>query len=82
MSATIALPKAQLRLQKGASKTRASPESLARRAIAAHLDYRDWHEKAIQAGFDSGKTEGWQTTDQVFAAVSAQRAKRAGKQAA
>jgi predicted transcriptional regulator len=41
VSANIALPKAlQLRLQKAASKTRASPESLARRAIAAHLDYQ------------------------------------------
>jgi predicted transcriptional regulator len=83
VSATIALPKAlHLRLQKAASKTRASPDSLARQAIAAHLDYLDWREKAIQAGFDSGKTEGWQTTDQVFAAVSAQRAKRVGKQVA
>jgi predicted transcriptional regulator len=47
-----------------------------RRAIAAHLDYLDWREKAIRAGFQSGKTEGWLSTDEVFAAVSAQRAKR------
>lgn len=83
MSDTIALPKAlQARLEKAAAKTRASPESLARQAIAAHLDYLDWREKAVQAGFISGKTEGWRSTDEVFAAVSAQRARRASKQAA
>jgi len=71
MSDTIALPKAH-----------ASPEQLARKAIAVHLDYLDWREKAIHAGFESGEAEGWNSTDEVFAAVAAQRVRRAGKQAA
>jgi predicted transcriptional regulator len=83
MSDTIALPRAlQARLEKAAARTNASTQSLVRQAIAAHLDYLDWREKAIRAGFQSGKTEGWLSTDEVFAAVSAQRAKRAGKKAA
>lgn len=43
----------------------------------AHLDYLDWREKAVRAGFLSGKTGGWRSTDEVFTAVAAQRAKRA-----
>lgn len=83
MPDTIALPRAlQARLAKVAARTRASPVLLARQAIAAHLDYLDWREKAVRAGFLSGKTEGWRSTDEVFAAVAAQRAKRAGKKAA
>ncbi len=83
MPDTIALPRAlQARLEKAAAKTRASPKSLARQAIAAHLDYLDWREQALRAGFLSGKTEGWRSTEEVFGAVSAQRAKRAGKKAA
>lgn len=83
MPDTIALPRAlQVRLKKAAARTHASPESLAHQAIAAHLDYLDWRVKAIRAGFLSGKTEGWRSTEEVFAAVSAQRAKRAGKKAA
>jgi len=83
MSDTIALPRAlQARLEKAAAKTNASPKSLVRRAIAAQLDYLDWREKAVRAGFLSGKTEGWRSTEEVFSAVAAQRAKRAGKMAA
>lgn len=83
MPDTIALPKAlQARLKKAAARTHASPVSLARQAIAAHLDYLDWREKAVRAGFQPGKTEGWLSTEDVFAAVAAQRAKRAGKKAA
>lgn len=83
MSGTIALPRAlQARLKKAAARTHASPESLVRQAIAAHLDYLEWREKAVRAGFLSGKTEGWQSTEEVFAAVAAQRAKRVGKKAA
>jgi predicted transcriptional regulator len=83
MSDTIALPRAlQARLEKTAARTNASPKSLVRQAIAAHLDYLDWREKAIRAGFQSGKAEGWRSTDDVFAAVAAQRAKRAGKKTA
>jgi predicted transcriptional regulator len=83
MPENIALPRAlQQRLEKAAARTHASPESLARRAIIAHLDYLDWREKAVLAGFLSGKTEGWRSTEDVFAAVAAQRAKRVGKKAA
>ena len=83
MSDTIALPRAlQARLEKTAARTNASPESLVRQAIAVHLDYLDWREQSIDAGFQSGKTEGWRSTEEVFAAVAAQRAKRAGKMAA
>ena len=70
MPDTIALPRAlQARLEKAAARTRASPQSLARQAIAMHLDYLAWREKAIRAGFHSGKTEGWRSTEEVFAAV-------------
>jgi len=83
MSDTIAVPKAlETRLAKAAAKAHASPEQLARKAIAVHLDYLDWREKAIRAGFESGETEGWKSTDEVFATVAARRAWRAGKQAA
>ena len=74
---SIALPSALLaRLKKAAARTHASPVSLVHQAIAAHLDYLDWREKAIRAGFQSGKTEGWRNTEEVFTAVAAQRAKR------
>lgn len=83
MPDTIALPKAlQARLEKAAARTHASPESLVRQAIAAHLDYLEWREKAVRAGFLSGKTEGWRSTEEVFAAASAQRARRVAKKAA
>lgn len=83
MPDTILLPRAlKARLKKAAARTQASPEALARQAIASHLDYLDWREKAIRAGFLSGKTEGWRSSEEVFAAVAAQRARRAGKKAA
>jgi predicted transcriptional regulator len=83
MSDPIALPKAlETRLAKAAAKARASPQQFARKAIAAHLDYLDWRENAIRAGFESGESGGWRSTDEVFAAVTAQRARRVGKQAA
>jgi len=69
-------------LAKAAGKAHATPEQLARKSIASHLDYLDWREIAIRAGFESGEAEGWKSTDDVFAAVAAQRARRAGKQAA
>lgn len=82
MPDTIALPRAlQARLEKAAAKTRASPKSLVRQAIAAHLDYLDWREKAVRAGFQSGKTEGWRSTEDVFAAVAAQRARNSQRRA-
>ena len=82
MSGPIALPKAlEDRLTRAAAKAHASPQQLARKAIAAHLDYLEWREKAILAGFESGESEGWKSTDEVFAAVAAQRARRARKQA-
>ncbi len=72
MSATIALPKPlQARLTKAAAKAHASSQQLARHAIAAHLDYLDWREKAIRAGFESGEHEGRQSSDAVFAAAAA-----------
>jgi predicted transcriptional regulator len=83
MSDPIALPKAlETRLAKAAAKVHASPQQLARRAIAAHLDYLDWQEKAVRAGFESGEVEGWRSTDEVFAAVAGQRARRLGEQVA
>jgi len=82
MPENIALPKPlQARLRKAAAKSHASPGSIACQAIVAHLDYLDWREKAIRAGFQSGQIEGWRSTEDVFAAVAAQRAKRGGKKA-
>jgi predicted transcriptional regulator len=40
-------------LAKAAAKAHATPERLARQAIAAHLDYLDWRETANRAGFAS-----------------------------
>lgn len=83
MSDSIALPKTlETRLAKAAAKVNASPQQLARKAIAAHLDYLEWREDAIRAGFESVEAEGWRSTDEVFATVAAQRARRVGKQAA
>lgn len=79
-SEMIALPKSlRSRLAKSAAKTGASPQELVRHAIAVHLDYLDWREKAIRAGFESGTREGWRSSDEVFSAVAAQRARRAGR---
>jgi predicted transcriptional regulator len=79
MPDTIALPKSlETRLAKAAAKAHATPERLARQAIAAHLDYLDWRETAIRAGFASGEAESWQSTDEVFATVAAQRQARRG----
>jgi len=73
MSDAIVPPKThKTRLVKAAAKAHASPEQLARKAIAVHLDYLDWREKAIHAGFESGEVEGWNSTDEAFAAVAAQ----------
>jgi predicted transcriptional regulator len=83
MSDSIALPKTlETRLLKAAAKAHASPKQLACKAIAAHLDHLDWLDKVIHDGFASGEAEGWKSTDEVFAAVAAQRARRVGKQAA
>jgi predicted transcriptional regulator len=80
MSEAIALPKSRRsRLEKLTAKTGESPQKLARNAIAAHLDYLDWREKAICVGFESGEREGCKSSDEVFAAVTAQRARRAAK---
>lgn len=83
MSDPIALPKSlETRLAKAAAKVHAAPQQLARKAITAHLDYLDWRGSAIRAGFESGDVGGWQSTDEVFAAIAGQRARRIGEQAA
>ena len=56
-----------------------TPSTIARKAIAEHLQYLEWKERAIALG-DSDITAGrLMTTEQVFAAIAKQRAHRAGK---
>lgn len=80
MNATVTLPKPlAARLERVSLDQGVAPSTIARKAIAEHLQYLEWRERAIAAGdadIVAGRT---MTTDQAFAAVAKQRAKRAGK---
>ena len=55
------------------------PSAIARKAIAEHLRYLEWKERAIALGDADVAAGRLMTTEQVFAAVGKQRAKRASK---
>jgi predicted transcriptional regulator len=53
-----------------------TPSAIARKAIAEHLGYLEWKERAIALGDADLAAGRLMTTEQVFAAVAKQRAKR------
>jgi predicted transcriptional regulator len=54
------------RLTIASIQSRQSPESITRKALAAHLSYLEWRTKAIDAGFVEGTRDGWLSTDAVM----------------
>lgn len=58
---------------------RQQPESLARDAITECLDYLEWKERALAQGEADLRTGYVLTTEEVFAAIEKQRARRARK---
>ena len=67
------------RLERASIDQGIAPSTIARQAIADHLKYLEWKERAIAAGDADIAAGRLMTTEQVFAAVAKQRAKRAGK---
>jgi predicted transcriptional regulator len=56
-----------------------APSAIARKAILEHLRYLEWKEQAIALGDADIGAGRLLTTEQVFAAVAKQRARRVGK---
>ena len=56
-----------------------APSAIARKAIAEHLSYQEWKERAIALGDADHAAGRVLTTAQVFSALAKQRAKRVGK---
>lgn len=80
MNDTIILSKSLARrLQRVSARVRQKPESLAREAIADSLDYLEWKERALAQGEADLKAGRVLTTEQVFASIEKQRARRARK---
>ena len=67
------------RLERASIDQGVAPSTIARKAIAEHLQYLDWKEQAVAAGDADIAAGRLMTTEQVFVAVAKQRAKRAGK---
>ena len=67
------------RLERASLDQGVALSSIACKAIAEHLQYLEWKEQAIAAGDADIAAGRLMTTEQVFAAVAKQRAKRAGK---
>ena len=80
MNDFVKLPKPlAARLEKVSHVQGIAPAAIARKAIAEHLSYLEWKERAIALG-DADLAAGQvMTTAQVFSAVAKQRAKRVGK---
>ena len=80
MNDFVKLPKPRAaRLEKVSHGQGIAPAAIARKAIAEHLSYLEWKERAIALG-DADLAAGQvMTTAQVFSAVAKQRAKRVGK---
>lgn len=80
MNDTVKLPKPlAARLERASIDQGIAPSTIARKAIAEHLQYLDWKEQAIAAGDADIAAGRLMTTEQVFAAVAKQRAKRVSK---
>ncbi len=80
MNDFVKLPKPlAARLEKVSHVQRIAPSAIARKAIAEHLSYLEWKERAIALGDTDLAAGRIMTTAQVFSAVEKQRAKRVGK---
>jgi predicted transcriptional regulator len=67
------------RLERASHHQGVTPETIARKAIAEHLQYLDWKERAIAVGDADIAAGRLMTTEQVFAAVAKQRTRRTSK---
>ena len=80
MNAPLPIPKALLkRLEKVAADSRKSASAVAKEAIAVHVAYLESRKKAIEAGIESGKREGYLSTEEVLMRFNKKRAAIAGK---
>jgi predicted transcriptional regulator len=80
MNDIVKLPKLlAARLERVSIDQGIAPSAIARKAIAEHLSYLEWKERAIALGDADLAAGRLMTTEQVFAAVAKQRAKRVSK---
>jgi predicted transcriptional regulator len=80
MNDIVRLPKLlAARLKKVSIDQGIAPAKIAHKAIAEHLQYLEWKERAIASGDADIAAGRLMTTEQVFAAVAKQRATRVGK---
>jgi predicted transcriptional regulator len=80
MNDIVKLPKLlAARLERVSIDQGIAPSAIARKAIAEHLRYLEWKERAIALGDADLAAGRLMTTEQVFAAVANQRAKRVSK---
>ena len=67
------------RLEKVSADEGVPADALARQAIAEHLRYLEWKQRSIAQGDADIAADHLLSTDQVFAAVAKQRARRVRK---
>ncbi len=80
MNDIVKLPKLlAARLERVSIDQGIAPSAIACKAIAEHLRYLEWKERAIALGDADLAAKRLMTTEQVFAAVAKQRAKRVSK---
>jgi len=80
MNDIVKLPKLlAARLERVSIDQGIAPSVIARKAIAEHLRYLEWKERAIALGDADLAAGRLMTTEQVFAAVANQRVKRVSK---
>ena len=80
MNDAVKLPKLlAARLEKASHVQGIAPSAIARKAIAEHLSYLEWKERAIALGDADHAAGRVMTTTQVFSALAKQRARRVGK---
>lgn len=80
MNAPLPIPKALFkRLEKVAADSRKSASTVAQEAIAAHVSYLESRKRAIEAGIESGRREGYLSTEEVLNHFNKKRAAVAGK---
>ena len=77
MNDIVKLPKLlAARLERVSIDQGIAPSAIARKAITEHLRYLEWKERAIALGDADLAAGRLMTTEQVFAAVAKQRARR------
>jgi len=80
MNDMLKLPKAlAMRLRKVSLSQGDAPDAIARSAIAEHLRYLEWKEKAVSRGDADISAGRILTTEEVLAAIEKQRATRGRK---